>query len=213
MKHSRLLGVALSLGLMGLALLPGASAAPLSITLPPETAELRHSDLPGYALALQKCGICHSAEYINYQPPTLTPAQWSAEVKKMQHVYGAPISDEELPVLAAYLASTYGAAPPPAATTTANPATTVAMAAPASDAPSLLNANGCLGCHATDKKIVGPAYHEVAAHYKDDPQALATVMANIQSGGSGRWGTVPMPPFAQLSQEQLKTLAEFVLKQ
>ena len=53
-----------------------------------DTSTLRASDLPGYAIALQKCGICHSADYISFQPPGMDLAQWTAEMTKMQHSYG-----------------------------------------------------------------------------------------------------------------------------
>ncbi|MCY1392733.1 Cytochrome c-551 [compost metagenome] len=78
---------------------------------------------------------------------------------------------------------------------------------------ALLQNNACLSCHAIDHKVVGPAYHDVAAKYAKDPQALAKVIASIQNGGTGKWGNVPMPPFAQLSPDDLKTLATFVLHQ
>ena len=87
-----------------------ASAAPLAIKLPPETAVFKPSELPGYALAQQKCSTCHSADYINFQPPGMTLAQWTAEASKMQHVYGAPISDQDVSMIGAYLAVTYGSA-------------------------------------------------------------------------------------------------------
>jgi len=52
-----------------LSLASTALAAPVEIKLPQETAKLRASKLPGYAIAVQKCAICHSADYINFQPP------------------------------------------------------------------------------------------------------------------------------------------------
>ena len=70
-----------------------AAAEPLSIKLPTETAKLRPSSLPGYALATQKCQICHSVDYIEYQPPGMIESQWVAEVRKMQHAYAAPITE------------------------------------------------------------------------------------------------------------------------
>jgi hypothetical protein len=76
--------------------------------LPPETAVLRSSALPGYAIALQKCGICHSADYINQQPPHMSLTQWTGEMTKMQHSYGAPIDESEIKLLGIYLAATYG---------------------------------------------------------------------------------------------------------
>lgn len=193
-----------------------AGAAPLSITLPPETAVFKPSTMPGYPLAQQKCSVCHSADYINFQPPGMSLAQWTAEAGKMQHVYGAPISDRDVSVIGAYLAVTYGSAK-------ASDADVQAAANPPSDQPptvsvakvasALLQDNACLSCHAVDHKVVGPAYHDVAAKYANDPQALAQVMSSIQHGGSGKWGDVPMPPFAQLSSDDLKSLATFIMKQ
>lgn len=193
-----------------------AGAAPLSITLPAETAVLKPSTLPGYPLARQKCSICHSADYINFQPPGMSLAQWTAEAGKMQHVYGAPISDQEVNVIGAYLAVTYGSAQASdadvqaASTPPADQPPTVSVAKVAS---ALLKDNACLSCHAVDHKVVGPAYHDVAAKYANDPQALARVMSSIQHGGSGKWGDVPMPPFAQLSSDDLKSLATFIMSQ
>ncbi|WP_412071837.1 c-type cytochrome, partial [Pseudomonas fluorescens] len=67
--------------------------------------------------------------------------------------------------------------------------------------------------HAIDHKVVGPAYHEVAAKYANDPQALAKVTSSIQRGSTGKWGAIPMPPFAQLSADDLHSVATFILHQ
>ena len=194
-----------------------ASAAPLSITLPPETAVLKPNALPGYQLAQQKCATCHSADYINFQPPGMSLAQWTAEAGKMQKVYGAPISDQDVSMIGVYLAVTYGSAHTNDADVQAasSPTASQPPAAPAakSDAMALLQNNACLSCHAIDHKVVGPAYHDVAAKYAKDPQALAKVTSSIQHGGAGKWGDIPMPPFAQLSPDDLQTLTTFILKQ
>lgn len=214
MKLVKLMSAVLCAAQVGLATLAG--AAPLSITLPPETVALKPSTLPGYPLAQQKCSICHSADYINFQPPGMSLAQWTAEAGKMQQVYGAPISDQEVKVIGAYLAVTYGSAQASDADVQAasNPSAgqppTVSVAKVAS---ALLQDNACLSCHSVDNRVVGPAYHDVAAKYANDPQALARVMSSIQHGGSGKWGDVPMPPFAQLSSDDLKSLATFIMSQ
>src|ERR1035441_1220134 len=78
-----------------------------TIKLPKETAVLRPSELIGYKIAQEKCGICHSADYINLQPPGMTLAQWNAEMVKMQHAYGAPLDEEEIKQLSIYLTSAY----------------------------------------------------------------------------------------------------------
>ena len=203
----------------------GVAAAPKEIKLPPETAKLRASTLPGHALATQKCLICHSADYVNFQPPGMSQTQWTAEVTKMQHAFGAPISDDEVKSIGAYLAVAYGTAkasdesvvaasnpPKPAAASQAASAGTTG--ATAIDADALLKANACLACHALDKEGGrAQVYRDVAAKYKGDPQALAKVEISIRQGGVGKWGQVPMPPNAALSDAQAKALAEFVLKQ
>jgi len=202
-------------GLLLAAAAMASHAAPTSITLPPETAALKVSTLPGYAIAMQKCAICHSADYIQYQPPAMSLAQWTGEAAKMQHAYGAPISDDEVKLVGAYLAVAYGSAKAEELAPELRGAAVVAAPAVAQtvDVKQLLDANACLGCHAIDKKIVGPAYRDVAARYHADADALAKVQASIRNGGSGKWGAVPMPPFAQLKPEEVKALAEFVLRQ
>ncbi|MBC3862568.1 c-type cytochrome [Undibacterium jejuense] len=207
MKLRYLIPVACTMLVSGLT-----QSAPLEIQLPPETAQLKPSNHPGRVIASQKCAICHSVDYINLQPGTMSLKQWTAEVTKMQRAYGAPIDEAEIAQISAFLATTYGTEPA-GTVTTASAASAPAGSAKATDAMSLLNANACLGCHAIQNKIVGPAYQDVAKHYKDDAQALSKVSANIRQGGSGRWGAVPMPGYAGLSDEEIHTLAAFILKQ
>jgi cytochrome c len=71
--------------------------------------------------------------------------------------------------------------------------------------------NNCMACHAVDKKIVGPAYKDVAKKYAGQADAEATLAKSIKAGGSGKWGPIPMPAQAQLSDADAKTLAAWVL--
>jgi sulfite dehydrogenase len=87
--------------------LPTASA--LEITLPPETASYKPSDLPGYALVQRDCLVCHSAHYVQYQPSSSPRSYWEATIKKMKSPFGAPFPDEDIPAIVAYLVKTYGA--------------------------------------------------------------------------------------------------------
>ena len=191
-------------------------AAPVEISLPQETATLRESPLPGYTIAQQKCSICHSVDYINFQPPGMNLEQWTAEMTKMQHSYGAPIDEHEIRSIAAYLAVTYGSAKASdegviaasAPTTAVNTATTAAI-----DVDKLLNANACLGCHAVDTKIVGPSFHDIASKYARQADAASKLSTSIKSGGVGKWGQVPMPPMASLTNAQANALAEYILGQ
>ena len=75
----------------------------------------------------------------------------------------------------------------------------------------LAKKNNCLACHAVDKKIVGPAYQDVAKKYAGQADAETTLAKSIKAGGSGKWGPIPMPPQAQLSDADAKTLAAWVL--
>lgn len=191
-----------------------------TITLPADTSTLRESTLPGYAIAQQKCGICHSADYISYQPPGMTLEQWTAEMNKMQHSYGAPISAEEIEQLGAYLAVAYGSAkvddPAVVALTESAKAKTADAAAGTNqelDVQGILERQACLGCHAIDEKRVGPAFKAVAQRYAGQTDALAALKASIKSGGSGKWGPIPMPPQAGLNDAELAALAEFILQQ
>lgn len=101
----------------GLAL--GAAAA--EITLPPETARLVESPLPGYALATTHCYTCHSTDYVRMQPPGMTRVAWKASVVKMQKTFGAPIPDSAVDAIAEYLVRTYGAERGTPGSTTAAP--------------------------------------------------------------------------------------------
>jgi cytochrome c len=58
---------------------------------------------------------------------------------------------------------------------------------------ALARRSGCVACHTTDMRIVGPAFHEIAARYKDDAGAAARLVAKVRAGGGGAWGSVPMP--------------------
>ncbi len=88
------------------------------------------------------------------------------------------------------------------------------LAAPAAFAsPDLARAKLCTGCHAVDRKLVGPAFKDIAARYAGQPGAQARLADKIVNGGSGAWGAVPMPANPQLSADDAKALAAWVLQQ
>jgi cytochrome c len=78
-------------------------------------------------------------------------------------------------------------------------------------AEELMKKDGCAACHAVDKKIVGPAYQEVAAKYKADPKAAAMLADKVKKGGVGTWGQIAMPPNAQVSDADIKNLVDWIL--
>lgn len=86
-----------------------------------------------------------------------------------------------------------------------------AGAAHAQSADDLLKKHGCTACHSVDKKLVGPAYNEVAAKYKGDAKAAAMLADKVKKGGTGTWGQVPMPPNPQVPDADIKTMVTYVL--
>ena len=86
-----------------------------------------------------------------------------------------------------------------------------AVAAPAMADQALATAKNCMACHAVDKKVVGPAYKDVAAKYAGDKTAADKLAEKIQKGGSGVWGPVPMPANPQVNAAEAKQLAQWVL--
>jgi len=87
----------------------------------------------------------------------------------------------------------------------------VASAAVADQLEDMMKKNGCNACHSEDKKIIGPAYKDVAAKYKGDPTAVAKLSEKVKKGGSGVWGEVPMPPNPQVSDADIKKMVELIL--
>lgn len=85
------------------------------------------------------------------------------------------------------------------------------VAAPAFADQALATSKNCMACHAIDKKVVGPAYKDVATKYKGDKAASDKLAEKILKGGSGVWGAVPMPANAQVNAEEAKKLAAWVL--
>lgn len=80
-------------------------------------------------------------------------------------------------------------------------------------AESLMKKSDCFACHSVKKKIVGPAYADVAKKYKGDKEAVAKLTKKVKEGGSGNWGAVPMAAHPAISDADLKAMVEWVLKQ
>jgi cytochrome c len=77
----------------------------------------------------------------------------------------------------------------------------------------LATKSACLACHSVDKKVIGPAFQEVAAKYASDKDAEAKLVKKVKEGGSGVWGQIPMPPNAAVKDDDIKTLVKWVLAQ
>jgi cytochrome c len=85
----------------------------------------------------------------------------------------------------------------------------IAPAAQASE--ELAKKYNCLACHQVDKKVIGPAYQDVAAKYKDQADAPAKLAAKVKAGGVGVWGQIPMPPNPTVSDADLNALIAWIL--
>ena len=76
---------------------------------------------------------------------------------------------------------------------------------------ALATSKNCMACHALDKRVVGPAYKDVAAKYAGDKTAADRLATKIQKGGGGVWGPMPMPANTQVNDAEAKKLAAWVL--
>lgn len=85
------------------------------------------------------------------------------------------------------------------------------LSAPAFANMELATKNACMGCHAVATKLVGPAYADVAKKYAGQKDAEANLTKSIKAGGAGKWGQIPMPAQAQLSDADAKKLAAWIL--
>ena len=92
-------------------------------------------------------------------------------------------------------------------------ASALLMAGTAQADADLAKKNGCMNCHTVDKKLVGPAFKDIAAKYKGQ-DVVARLMDKVRKGGSGSFGPVPMAPNtpAQINDADLKAAVEFILK-
>ncbi|MBC7618880.1 MAG: c-type cytochrome [Candidatus Saccharibacteria bacterium] len=78
---------------------------------------------------------------------------------------------------------------------------------------ALATSKNCMACHAVDKKLVGPAFKEIAAKYKSDKTAVDKLALKVMKGGSGVWGAVPMPANPQVNDAEAKKLVAWILSQ
>ena len=92
-------------------------------------------------------------------------------------------------------------------------ALTGVLSAPVHAQEALAKKHNCLACHATDKKLVGPSYKDVAAKYRSDPGAEAKLAAKVKKGGQGVWGQVPMPPNSAVPDADIHSLVKWILSQ
>ena len=84
-------------------------------------------------------------------------------------------------------------------------------ASPAQANMELAKKSNCMACHAVDKKMVGPAYLDVAKKYAGDKEAAKALAAKMNAGSKGVWGQIPMPPNPNLKDADAEALAKWIL--
>lgn len=77
--------------------------------------------------------------------------------------------------------------------------------------PVLIKEHSCVSCHKMEGKQVGPGFKEIAVKYKDDATAEEKLVAKVTTGGSGVWGTMPMPPMDKVKPEDIKVMVAYIL--
>ncbi|WP_174875074.1 c-type cytochrome [Vogesella oryzae] len=77
---------------------------------------------------------------------------------------------------------------------------------------ALAKKSGCLACHSVQRKIIGPAYKDVAERYDGEKGALDMLVRKVKDGGSGTWGPAGMPPHPQLKDDDIRTIVSWVLQ-
>ena len=87
-----------------------------------------------------------------------------------------------------------------------------AAAFPSFASKELAQKNACLACHGIDKKMVGPAYLDIAKKYGGQKDAEAALAKSIKTGGAGKWGPIPMPAQPGLSDGDAQALAAWILQ-
>jgi len=77
--------------------------------------------------------------------------------------------------------------------------------------PELANSKVCMGCHAVDRKLIGPSFKDVAARYAGQPEAAARLAEKMIKGSAGAWGAVPMPANPKVTPDEARQLTAWVL--
>ena len=85
------------------------------------------------------------------------------------------------------------------------------LAADAAVMAQLVKAKNCVACHLMDSRVLGPSFKEIAARYRGNAEAPALLTSHIQHGSKDVWGPVPMPSNNQVTEEEARALASWVL--
>src|SRR5690349_21135909 len=73
----------------------------------------------------------------------------------------------------------------------------------------LIGANDCMTCHAIDRKVIGPAYVDVAKKYDNTEATVDSLVSKIKHGGKGNWGEIAMTPHPDLPDADAKEMVKY----
>lgn len=85
------------------------------------------------------------------------------------------------------------------------------VTAPAFADEALAKSKNCMACHSIDKKVVGPAYKDVAKKFAGQKDAEANLIKAVLKGSSGVWGPIPMPANTNVNEAEAKKLVDWIL--
>jgi cytochrome c551/c552 len=179
------------------------------------------------------CDGCHGGGGTGWVGPSLADGRWryggaDDEVfysvfygrPKGMPAYGGVLGSEGIWMIVTYLQSlpVPDAVPTQSWESSAGSAAAAAPAMVAAAAPTqattvegMLVQYGCTACHAVDKKVVGPAFHDVATKYRNQGGVEAALVTKVGNGGVGAWGEIPMPPNSAVPQGDLIKMVQWIL--
>lgn len=102
-------------------------------------------------------------------------------------------------------------AEPAAAADSADSSSETTQVAATGDPEAMLKKYNCTSCHAVSRKLVGPAYKEVAAKYQGQAGAADELVEKVKKGGSGVWGAIPMPPNPGVPDADVRAMVDWIV--
>ena len=187
-----------------------ALVAALIAAAPAQEPEPAKTLVPGKGsdLTTARCATCHDAQHITRT--RLSRGEWEYNIRNMIE-RGAPVAPHEIPIILDYLAVYYNRDSVPPEPDPA--AASFGLDGGADPMQKLLAAHACIACHGLDKAVVGPSFRDVAAKYAGQADAPDRLAQKVKQGGSGVWGSVPMPPNAAVSDADIGQLIGWILQQ
>jgi cytochrome c len=157
----------------------------------------RPKGMPAYGGVIGSDGVWMLVAYIRAQavPPVVPTTSWlpggNASATPPEPTPASPASEEKASPSGAEQAKT-------------------GTAAREGSPDRMIATYGCTACHALDRKVVGPAFRDVAARYKGK-DAEGALIEKVKRGGAGAWGQIPMTPNPQVPDRELHGIVRWIL--